>query len=84
MTDSIEFDTICPFCDCHHNRTSAVKRVRYPEDGDATLCLRCGRFCIFHRDAPGGLRKPTKQEQDEFDRDDDMNKIIDAWKAIRP
>jgi hypothetical protein len=83
MTDAIEFDTICPFCDCHHDRVSEVTGAVYPEDGDATLCFGCGRFCIFDCDAPGGLRKPTDKEQRMIDRDDRMNKIVAAWKTVR-
>jgi hypothetical protein len=82
-SDAVEFDTVCPFCDYHHDRVSGVTGAEYPEDGDATLCFRCGLFCIFDHDASGGLRKPTEKEQRLIDRDDRMNEIVRAWKITR-
>jgi hypothetical protein len=79
-----EMATVCPFCDYHHECVSAARSdVDIPEDGDVSMCFRCGRFCLFDREARGGLRKPTKREQREFDHDDGMQKIVAAWKTVK-
>jgi len=79
-----DFDSICPFCNYHHDAVSAARSdTDFPDDGDATLCISCGRFCVFDRDARGGLRKPTKKEQRSLDRDEDLVKLTNAWKTLR-
>jgi len=76
--------TICPFCDQHHECVTAARSdIDFPEDGDVTMCFNCGRWCIFDRDAHGGLRKPTKKEQRGFERDADLVKLVDAWKIVK-
>ena len=79
-----DMDTVCPFCDQHHEAATAARNLpEYPEDGDATLCFNCGALCIFDSDSDGGLRKPTKVEQRSLDSDCNVQEIITAWKATR-
>jgi hypothetical protein len=74
--------TICPFCDKHHEAvTLAQGNIEWPDDGDVTLCWRCGRLCVFDSKARGRLRKPSKKEQRSFDRDEDLQKLVFAWKV---
>lgn len=77
-------DTTCPFCGKTHDTTSETGgRVDYPEDGDPTLCDHCGQFCIYDREADGGLRKPTKREQRELSHYDLAQQALTAWKTAR-
>jgi hypothetical protein len=73
--------TICPFCDEHHEAvTLAQGDVEWPADGDVSICFRCGQLCVFDRETRGLLRKPTKKEQRRFDRDENLKKLVAAWK----
>jgi hypothetical protein len=81
---SEDMATICPFCDQHHEAvTLAYGELPFADDGDVTLCFDCGQFCVFDRDAHGGLRKPTKKEQRCIARDDRLQKLLTAWKIVK-
>jgi hypothetical protein len=51
-----------------------------PDDGDVTLCFRCGKFCVFDSRAAGGLREPTKKEQRSFAHDQRLQNMLGAWR----
>jgi hypothetical protein len=74
-----ERTTTCPFCGRVHEVATELIGSTQPEDGDTTMCFRCGIFSIFDAATPGGLRKPTKREQRRLDRDPQIRKISDAW-----
>lgn len=81
---SVDWPTICPFCKQHHDAaTHTLNEGRVPEDGDMTLCFRCGAFGVFDETAYGGLRKPTKKEQREISRDKKMQELLTAWKVVK-
>jgi hypothetical protein len=76
--------TICPFCKYKHDAVSRTDdRPATPKDNDITLCFNCGRICVFDSTDDGGLRKPTLIEQDEFDHDPQLDRLIDAWKQVK-
>jgi hypothetical protein len=75
--------TTCPFCGEHHDRISAIREEVFPEDGDATMCFRCGAFCIIDSDSDLGMRKPTKKEQRELDADDRIRDLRRAWETVK-
>ena len=79
-----DMTTICPFCGMEHEcATAALDRPVSPDDGDATLCFRCGAVSIFAEECEGGLRKPTKKEQRELNADKIVQGLITAWKITR-
>lgn len=79
-----DLPTICPFCNEHHEAiTLAQGDVEDPSDGNVCICFRCGKFCVFDSDAYGGLRKPTKREQRDFDRDEKQQQMVAAWKIVK-
>jgi hypothetical protein len=81
---SQEFPTICPHCDEHHEVATLTRgELEYPDDGDVSLCFKCGRFCVFDSDAYGGMRKPNKKEQRVFDRDDRLQELVRAWRIVK-
>jgi coenzyme F420-reducing hydrogenase alpha subunit len=84
---TIAHSTICAFCDVEHEcATHTVdpdgKLREAPRDGDPSICFACGAINIFDDRAPGGMRKPTKREQREFDIDPEVQAACDAWKAV--
>jgi hypothetical protein len=79
-----ELRTICPHCDQHHDALTMVYGdVDYANDGDVTMCFRCGQLCVFDREETGGLRKPTKKEQRSFDRDQKLQRLQTVWKIAK-
>jgi hypothetical protein len=79
-----DMQAVCPFCGaCHDAVTAAPSNTDryYPEDGDVSMCIDCGRFAIY--DSRLELRKPTRQEQRELDRDKRYRGMVTAWKTIR-
>jgi hypothetical protein len=81
---SLDFPTICPFCNQRHDAATMVRGGDVDLDnGDVTLCFGCGRFCVFDSDAYGGLRKPTKKEQRRFDRDPELKEVVTAWRIVK-
>ena len=75
--------TICPHCGTEHTATSIVapSYVR-PQEGDATLCVRCGEWCVFDDRNGGGLRKPTRRELREMMRDSRCLALRECWDDI--
>jgi hypothetical protein len=81
---AINFDTTCPFCGQHHEAVSrAHSSTDYPDDGDVTMCFACGEICVFDSDAAGGLRKPTKPEQRNLDRDQHIRDMREVWRIVK-
>jgi hypothetical protein len=79
-----EMPTICPHCCQHHEAATHMGGADFePDDGDVTICLGCGRLCIFDSESYGGLRKPTKKEQRTIDRNERVREVVTAWKVVR-
>ena len=83
MIHEHELGTICPFCDIHHEVATRMRDDRQPEDGDVTLCSRCGQFGVFDRGAHGKLRKPTPTVERVMARDDRLTKVLADWRKTR-
>jgi hypothetical protein len=81
---TIDFDTTCPFCgELHEAVSRARSNTDYPDDGDVTLCFGCGQICVFDSNSADGLRKPTKREQRDFDRDQRIREVRMAWRIVK-
>ncbi len=81
------FSVICPFCDYEADCASAVteKDVStepYPENGDASLCIKCGQISVFDHDHARGLRRPTAQECKAMIDDPKIQHVRIAWQAV--
>jgi hypothetical protein len=50
-----------------------------PISGDAVMCFKCGKFGIFEPDAPGRMRKPTRDELKSISADPDCRKMVMLW-----
>jgi hypothetical protein len=80
---AVDFHTVCPFCAAQCDAASEVMDTDdAPTDGDISLCLYCGQFSMFKRDAPGGLRVPTRREAREITRDADLQRLHAAWRKM--
>jgi len=51
-----------------------------PQDGDFTLCIGCGEWCVFVG-AGEGIRKPVKEEYEIIVADPDFRMARAAWVA---
>lgn len=72
--------TVCPVCgDTHYFATAIDKVKKAPREGDATICISCGTWCLFESSAPGGLRLPTDQEQNVMRHDPRFAEVWRAW-----
>lgn len=75
-----EMNTTCPFCGCKHELASNLTGPVAPEDGDLTMCVRCGEWAFFDSGVLlGGLRKPTDEEYETLNGDERCRKIREAW-----
>jgi hypothetical protein len=70
--------TQCPSCQARHEFATGIG-AETPDEGDRTLCIRCGEISIFDRKAWGGLRKPNATEREENDHDPRVFDIRRAW-----
>lgn len=75
--------TTCPHCGYQPEAASGVDAETPPDNGDITICIRCGVLSIFAVSRPGKLRKPTKREQRSLDKDPRISKLIDAWQVTQ-
>jgi hypothetical protein len=73
-----ESKTICPFCKNLCNRSMA-EESQLPENGDCSICLKCGCASTFDDTAEGGLRKPTAEESTEWAQDSTYRMYMEAW-----
>jgi hypothetical protein len=78
--------TTCPFCGFHHNRLSVAfsdDDEATPTDGDATMCFGCGAFVILDSTRDAGLRRPTKAERREIERDERFTQLRTGWNEFQ-
>lgn len=57
----------CPFCGEEVDRATNATGTESPDEGDATICLKCGRISVF--DDCLQLRKPTAAESSILNSD---------------
>lgn len=78
-------DTLtCPFC---HYRCDAATSVNVegedePEDGDLSICIKCGEWIVF-ADNVTGVRKPTDDEYLEIGSDRFYASVRAAWEQAK-
>jgi hypothetical protein len=75
--------TTCPCCGTVNEVATSLFIGMSPQDGDASMCFRCGIISVFDHTAPGHQRKPDAIEQAMFNTDPRIQKLIDAWHATR-
>lgn len=56
----------CPFCG-RVNTMADNGHDSIPQDGDLSMCWKCGEFGVFNAD--GTVRKPTPSETAEIEED---------------
>jgi len=79
---SYNFTSICAFCGYEADSAAAVNEPNaYPTDGDASLCIKCGKINLFDRHQAGGMRRPSEKEQKDLDASPNVQKVIEAWEA---
>jgi hypothetical protein len=81
--DAVDFPSTCPHCGYDHDCATGLFSADVPDEGDVSICIRCGQLCWFQRSAPGGLRKPTKKEKRELLRDDKVIRALAAWRQVK-
>lgn len=82
MSDDRVFHSICPFCGSHLDRVGHIVGDNLqPDNGDVTLCIRCGEVGVFDDTVLGGVREPTSRERRNIRRDPDVAKVREAWLA---
>jgi hypothetical protein len=73
----------CPHCaeelTC---ATNADDEAAAPNNGDFTICIRCGEWGVFEEAAPGGLRKPSEGEYLEIGERPDLRQLRAAYIAM--
>lgn len=75
--------TQCPFCLTHHDTTTMPFDVKQrPQEGDCTLCFRCGEWMFFSNKIKGGLRKPTWPEYQRLAVDEEAIRVRQAWLTV--
>jgi hypothetical protein len=83
MITILELHNVCPFCAAQCDTAAEVVEEDVgPTDGDVSLCIYCGQFSMFKRDAPGGLRVPTRREAREITRNTVLQRLHAAWRLL--
>lgn len=72
----------CPFCSKHvPNHENLTDEFLQPEEGDLSVCIKCGSICVFDEDLY--LRKPTEEELAEAMANEEMLAVLNAWNSIQ-
>lgn len=79
--------TVCAHCGQAHEMASAVcdkkvKKEPRPDDGDKSLCFRCGQWNVFDEGEFGGLRKATAAEVKRLNRSKVGRRLVAAWRLV--
>ncbi len=71
--------TVCPWCLCEHDLVAELvdEGAPVPYEGALSLCIRCGKFSLFTETLT--LRRPTRDEQREYDTDPHLVQVRLAW-----
>lgn len=88
-----DMNTVCPRCGQKHEVASLMMKSTepggddddhdLPSDGRLTLCIKCGHWAFFDSTAPGGLRKPTAEEQTMLRENPHLRRMVRAWRRTR-
>jgi hypothetical protein len=79
-----EIRMVCPHCGAEHVMAGSIEEGgRGPEDGDVTMCIRCGELGAFDKAAPGGARKLTIEELANTATDESITEMRRAWKKAK-
>lgn len=69
----------CLACDyLIDSATSVITSDELPEEGDISICLRCGALAIFNSDL--SIRQPTEEERNSLQDDPE---VVQAQSAIK-
>jgi hypothetical protein len=52
-------------------------------NGDYTLCVWCGHWCVFDDHSPGGMRLPSLREQRWLDANPRAAAMVGGWRLWR-
>lgn len=75
--------TICPFCGRNNPLVSETgPGDAWPNEGDVSICWRCGEVAIFDLAHDGGLRRPNLAEEAEIAADDDIQQALRARNLV--
>ena len=82
--ESTEVETVCPHCREVHPLATSVKPGgdHIPNNGDVSICFKCGGVSIFNRKIDGHLRLPTATEAKNIADDDDIQAALTAWRLV--
>lgn len=73
-------ETNCPYCKAKVGAAAAPGDKRSPRENDYTLCMSCGFFLVFTKEANGlGLRKPDTFEVTELANSREAQNLHALW-----
>ena len=74
----------CPWCYAFVDGASIITNDEkaVPVGGDVSICLYCAHIGVYEDDL--SIRKPTPEERETFDKDDDIFKAVQAVKRHGP
>jgi len=88
MKSSIVFEQVdlphCPYCNSVLDAHRGMDGNCLPMTGDVSICFNCANLLVY--EIEGGnidLRKPTPEEQSDFDNDEYLTKIISSLKQLK-
>jgi hypothetical protein len=82
MTD-YERTTTCPYCGKVNTGLGNLHDEGRPKDGNVALCIDCGQWAVIEGAAPGGLRKPTTEEQHELAESPEAQDMNHRWRRMK-
>jgi hypothetical protein len=70
----------CPHCAARHERHVATTKTTHAANGDYSLCVKCGHWCVFDDRSPGGMRLPSLREQRWLEANPRAAAITQGWR----
>jgi hypothetical protein len=70
--------TICPSCGRSNPLVDDAKSDAWPNEGDWSICWKCGEVAIFDHTHHGGLRRPNIAEAAEIAADQNLQEALFA------
>jgi len=81
MSHELRKPVRCPWCKTRLDAaTDPFGDSAKPEAGDATLCIKCGKFSLFL--GASELRKPTHDEMQELMRSPEVMALWIIWRSV--
>lgn len=80
-----ELSTICPFClyACTSATPADHDHESAPEDGDISLCIKCGEWSVFDSAQAHKMRKPSWPEYQRIAADKELRRMRGAWLIVQ-